>query len=175
MRKLLIPLVLLVCGGVAASASELVPWTGSDTFTTEEIFFPGFTANAFLGITSGGGLLVDKGVATTFNLDIFLDGSWVNIANFSTSGDNVPYSGGDVFPGPNSFTSGMVSGLRLSADPPAATGSNFFSVADPQSVFEFGTRAPTTSGVPEPSSMGLMGLGLVGLGWYSRRRTRRAL
>lgn len=169
MRKLLILLILFVSAGAIASASTFVPWTGSGSFDDEEIFFPGFTADTFLGITSGGGILHDHGAApTTFSLDIFLNGAWVNLATFGTAPDDTDYFLADVFTGPVAFSSGTVSGLRLTADPDVLQA--YHSLNDVESIFEF----DSLNAVPEPSSIGLMGLGLIGLGWYRRRQAKRA-
>jgi hypothetical protein len=127
----------------ACCNASTVLYSGPDSVDTFEWVFPGFTADTMIGVFDSNPGPVAPGGShakvhdhafgpTTFGLQLLVDGSWIDVASFTTTGANfggvfIPYplpSGpGTVnfidyaietaFPGPASFSSGVVSGIRL--------------------------------------------------------------
>jgi hypothetical protein len=118
LRTLATGFTALVVTATAASATTTVNWTGSDNFNDTQIIFSGFQANQLDDI-SGSGLYeacCHTG-ATSFTLQIDLNNHWIPLLQWSSTGDNVTHSLGDLVPPAISFTEGWVTGIKLTSSP----------------------------------------------------------
>lgn len=164
-----VALLILALGTTQKANAVLVqvPWTGSSTFTDETITFPGFIADSITDI-SGNGFVHSHTGGSTVDVDVILNGSSTTVfsTNVAQSDGNVPLSS---FPFPLSFSQGTVTGVEFSA-----TGSGQFHNFQSDEVITFNSPEPQSpSGVPEPSTLLLLGSGLAGLGGIVRRKNRK--
>ena len=118
LRSLAAGFTALVVTTTAASATTTINWAGSDSFNHSQITFSGFRANRLDDIY-GSGLYeacCHTG-ATNFTLQIDLSNHWTTLFQWSSTGDNVTHSLGDLVPPTISFTEGWITGIKLTSNP----------------------------------------------------------
>lgn len=179
----------------ACCNAATVLYPGPESINNYEWTFPGFTADTLVGVFDpdvappgpppAHALVHDHAAGpTTFGLDLLLNGAWINVASFTTTGFKVEgvfmpypipsdppyplfaisfidYPIETAFPGPVSFAPGVVSGIRLTSDRDLNFGYHFLE----NTSFVFAD----SSAVPEPNTLSLMGLGLACLLLGDRR------
>ncbi len=118
LRTLAAGFTAFVVTTTAASATTTVNWTGSNSFNDSQITFSGFQANQLDDIY-GSGLYEAccRTGATNFTLQIDLNSHWTTLLQWSSTGDNVTHSLGDLVPPAISFTEGLVTGIKLTSSP----------------------------------------------------------
>lgn len=162
----------LVAMGGSASAT-VINWIGNggfSNFDNQEITFSGFQASSLDSVTASGFNVFENhgNAAVVHNMDVRLDGIWTEFWTFT--GSSISASITLIVPSPILFSTATVDGIRFGANPIVGQAYHFSSGGP---SFNFNTITPLAS-VPEPATLTLFGLGLLGLGAARRRRTRRA-
>ena len=147
---------------IGASFQPCPQCSYSDFNEAEITFAPISDIDQFLGITGNGYFHNHPGgsSSTTAYLQLRLDTVWTTIhTQATTSSTSKVYL--DWFP-MYSFAAASLSGIRLYSDP--NQDQSFHKVGS--DYFRFSRT------IPEPGTLAIMGLGLVGLGFARRRRER---
>lgn len=169
---------LLVFGVWGTASATIVTWqnetvtgvginfSNQNLFDTAFITFTGFKSDSLTDVSGSGVYHThSSNQFRTFNLDVRLDGVWTNI--FTDSGNlekTLSSIAGPAIP----FSPGVVSGIRLGVSPLTGFAYHLTQIGSvPATNFQF-------SVVPEPATVLLTGLGLVGLGFAGRRRRLNA-
>lgn len=118
LRTLIAGFAAIFVTTVAASATTTVDWSGSNNFDDAQLTFSGFQANKLDDIY-GSGLYEGccRTGTTNFTLQIDLNNHWTTILQWSTTGDSITHSLGDLVPPAINFAEGWVTGIKLTSDP----------------------------------------------------------
>lgn len=165
-----------------AKASQIVTWTGNDSFDNESISFASFIANEITGFSGGGIYHNHSGEPVSIGIDVHINGIWVTVRTTTIPSDNATHPFSSIA-GPLTFFKGSVDGLRLTSTP--ISGNSFHNMRGLNDVY--GTNNQVTSftfdtsdalfSVPEPSSIALVFTALpmgLGLAWKRRRMVKAA-
>lgn len=112
----------------------------------------------------GVGLAHDHNISALAEVDVFDGSNWINVFASSLGGSNSSITLASLFASPISFSGMNISGLRLDASQPV---NQMYHNVNSGMTY---TLTGAVSSVPEPATLGLLGLGLIGLGIGRRRK-----
>jgi hypothetical protein len=126
MRRLFFAAVAIFAVTTSSYAVTTVNWNGTDNFNDASITFGAFKADQLSDIYGSGLYEACCTTGTTnFTLRLKLNGTWTEILNWSTAGDNTTHSLGDLVPPVIDFNLSWVSGIKLTSDPNGKPSSDY--------------------------------------------------